>query len=58
MCIPVWGYRNVEHYLYPMKKDSTQRTAVFREKVKMWQNITVHQKEVMNKCGLCSTDLP
>jgi len=31
MYIPVWGYRNVEHYLCPMKKDSTQRTAVFRK---------------------------
>jgi hypothetical protein len=31
MYIPVWGYRNVEHYLCSMKKDSTQRTAVFRK---------------------------
>jgi len=38
MYIPVWGYRNVEHYLCPMKKDNTQRTAVFRRS----QNVAEH----------------
>jgi hypothetical protein len=38
MYIPVWGYRIVEHYLCPVKKDSKQTTAVFRKS----QNVTEH----------------